>query len=72
MTQLMVLGTEGGLSAEHGLLGRTRGLPEPQTSISSPEIWYPGLGKGEKEGLCASVVILKNFSIFDEDIKSLI
>ena len=27
-----------------------------------PEIWYPGLGKGEKKGLCAFVSILKNFS----------
>ena len=50
----------------------TEGLSEPRTSTSFPEIWYPGLGKGEKEGLCASVGILKNFSIFDEDIKSLI
>ena len=30
----------------------TEGLPEPQTSTSFPEIWYPGLSKGEKEGLC--------------------
>ena len=29
----------------------TEGLPEPRTS-SFPEIWYPGLGKGEKKGLC--------------------
>ena len=41
----------------------TEGLPEPRTSTSFPEIWYPGLGKGEKEGLCAFVGILKNFSI---------
>ena len=27
-----------------------------------PEIRYPRLGKGEKEGLCAFVGILKNFS----------
>ena len=25
--------------------------PEPRTSTSFPEIQYPGLGKGEKEGL---------------------
>ena len=25
---------------------RTKGLPEPQTSTSFPEIWYPGLGRG--------------------------
>ena len=41
----------------------TKGLPDPQTSTSFPEIWYPGLGEGEKEGLCASVGILKDFSI---------
>ena len=41
----------------------TKGLPGPQTSTSFPELQYPGLGKGEKEGLCASVGILKDFSI---------
>ena len=41
----------------------TKGLSEPQTSISFPEIRYPGLGRGEKEGLCAVVGILKNVSI---------
>ena len=71
MTQLMVLGTEGGLSAEHGLLGRTRGLPEPQTSISSPEIWYPRPGKGGKKGLCVCGC-LKGLWDFKEDIKSLL
>ena len=30
----------------------TEGLPEPRTSTSFAEIRYPGLGKGEKEGLC--------------------
>ena len=41
----------------------TKGLPEPRTSTSFPEIWNPGLGKGEKEELCAFVGVLKNFSI---------
>ena len=41
----------------------TEGLPEPRTSTSFPEIQYPGLGKWEKEGLCAFVGIPKNFSI---------
>ena len=50
----------------------TEGLPEPWTSTSFPEMRYPGLGRGEKEGLCASVGILKDFSIFNEDIKSLL
>ena len=49
VTQLMVLGTET--------------LPEPWTSTSFPEIRYPRLGKGEKEGLCAFVGILRDFSI---------
>ena len=39
------------------------GLPESWTSIFFPEIRYSGLGKGEKEGVCAFVGILKNFSI---------
>ena len=42
---------------------RTKGLPEPWTSTSFPEIQYPGLVKGEKEGLRAFVGILKSFSI---------
>ena len=31
---------------------RTEGLPEPWISTYFPEIRYPGLDKGEKEGLC--------------------
>ena len=42
---------------------RTKGLPKPWTSTSFPEIQYPRLGKGEKEGLCVFVGILKDFSI---------
>ena len=42
---------------------RTKGMPEPRTSTSFPEIRYPRLGKGEKEELCAFVDILRNFSI---------
>ena len=41
---------------------RMEGLPEPRTSTSFPEIWYPRLGKGEKERLCVFVGILNNFS----------
>ena len=40
-----------------------RMVPEPQTSISFPEIQYPRLDRGEKEGLCVFVGILKDFSI---------
>ena len=56
-----------GLTGDHGgdtVDGpRTEGLPEPRTPTSFPEIQYPGLGKRKKEGLCAFVGILKNFSI---------
>ena len=31
---------------------RTKGLPEPWTSTSFPEIQYPRMGKGEEAGLC--------------------
>ena len=41
----------------------TKGLSEPQTSISFPEIRYPGLGRGRKDGLCAFVGILRDFGI---------
>ena len=41
----------------------TEGLPEPWTSASFPEITVPWAGQREKEGLCAFVGILKNFSI---------
>ena len=40
----------------------TKGLPESRTSTSFPEIWYPGLGRGEKEGLCEFEGILNGFS----------
>ena len=53
-------GDQGG-NTEEG--ARTQGLLELWTSTSFPEMWYPRLGKGEKEGLCAFVGILKNFSI---------
>ena len=42
---------------------RTKRLPEPQTSTSFPEIQHPRQVKGEKEGLCVFVGILKDFSI---------
>ena len=37
--------------------------PEPQTSTSFPVMWNPRLEQREREGLCASVGILKDFSI---------
>ena len=48
----------------------TEGLPEPRTSTSFPEIWYPGLGKGEKERLC--ICGYSKLEYFNEDVKSLL
>ena len=45
------------------IIGKNRGLPEPQTSISFPEIWYPRPGKGRKEGLRVFVGILRDFEV---------
>ena len=53
------------------IIGKNRGLPEPQTSISSSEIWYPRPGKGGKEGLCVCGYF-KGLWDFNEDIKSLL
>ena len=50
----------------------TEGLWEPQTSTSFPEYGTLDWAEGRKEGLCASVGVLKDFSIFNEDIKSLL
>ena len=47
----------------------TEGLSEPWTYTSFPEIRCPGLGRGRRKD-CAFVGILKDFSIFNEDIKS--
>ena len=55
-------GLTGDHSGDTGEGAGTEGLPEPRTSTSFPEIRCPG-GQREKEGLCASVGILKNFSI---------
>ena len=44
---------------------RTEGMPEPRTSTSFPEIRYPRLGRGRRKD-CASVGILKDFSILME------
>ena len=56
-----------GLTGDHGGdiadSAGTKGLPEPQTSTSFPEIWYPRPGKGGKEGLCVFVGVLRDFGI---------
>ena len=56
-------GLTGDCSGDTADGAQTEGLPEPWTSTSFPEIRYTRLGKGDKEGLCAFVGILKNFSI---------
>ena len=58
-TQLIVLETPGVLPVK--ITGKNQGLPEPQTSF--PEIWYPGLGKAGKEGLCVLLGVLRGFMI---------
>ena len=45
------------------ITGKNQGVPEPRTSISFTEIQYPGLGKGDMEGLCVFVGILRDFRI---------
>ena len=45
------------------ITGKNQGLPEPWTSISFPEIWYPRLGKVGKEGLCVFVGVLRDSGI---------
>ena len=45
-------GLTGDLGSDTADGAGTEGLPEPQTSTSFSEIHYPGLGEGEKEGLC--------------------
>ena len=56
-------GNQGRPASRAWITGKNRGLPEPQTSISCPETWYPGLGKGGKEGLCVFVGVLRDFGI---------
>ena len=71
MKGLLLVGHEkvphgSGLTGDHGSDtadgAGTKGLPEPRTSISFPEIWYPGLGTGRGKD-CTFMGILKNFSI---------
>ena len=45
------------------ITGKKGGLPELWNSVSFTEIWYPGLGKGGKEGLCVFVGVLRDFGI---------
>ena len=56
-----------GLSGDHGGYtadgAGTKGLPEPRTSTSFPEIWYPRLGRGRRKDCVRLWVSLKDFSI---------
>ena len=63
--------TAEGLPAERGLLERTKGLPEPQTSISLPDTRYPGLGTGEGRTVCVCGYS-KGLWDLNEDIKLLL
>ena len=52
------------------ITGKNQELPEPQTSISFPEIRYPGLGKvGEGRIVCVCGCF-KALWDFNEDIQS--
>ena len=63
MTQLMVPGTEGGLPAEHGLLGRTRGYLSHNLLFLFLGYGTPDQAKVGKEGLCVMVGVLRDFGI---------
>ena len=54
-------GTQGRPTSQARITEKNQGLPEPQTSISFPEMQYPGLGKGGKVGLCAFMGVLRDF-----------
>ena len=54
-----------------GITGKNRGLPEPQASISFPEIGTQDWTKGERRTVCVHGC-LKGLWDFNEDIKSLV
>ena len=56
-------GNRGKPTSQALVTGKNQGLPEPQTSISFPEIQYPRPGKGGKEALCVFVGVLRDFGI---------
>ena len=63
MTQLMVLGTKGGLPAKHGLLGRTRGYLSHGLLFLLLRYSAPDWAEVGKEGLCVFVGVLRDFGI---------
>ena len=58
----MVLGTEGGLRAEHGLLGRTGGYLSHRFLFLFLRNGAPDWAKGEKKD-CVSVGVLRDFGM---------
>ena len=71
MTQLMVLGTEGGLPAEHRLLGRTGGYLSHGLLFLFLRYSTPDWAEGEGGTVCICGYS-KGLYYFNEDIKSLL
>ena len=68
MTELMLLGTEGGLPAEHGFLGRAGGYLSHVLLFLFLRYGTPDRAKGGGKELC----VFKGLWDFNEDIKSLL
>ena len=69
--QLMVLGVQGGLPAEHGLLGRTRGyLSQGLLFLFLRYGTLDWAKEGRKD--CVCIWVFKGLWDFNEDIKSLL
>ena len=64
-------GNYGRPASQVRITGKNWGLPEPQMSISFPEIQYSRLGKAGKEGLCV-MWVFKGLWDFNAGIKSLL
>ena len=60
--QLMVLGTEGGLPAEHGLLGRTRGYRSHGILFLFLRYGTQDQAKGQRKD-CVFLGVLRDFGI---------
>ena len=56
-------GNPGRSASQAQITGKNRELPEPWTFISFPEIQYPRLVRGGKEGLYVFVGILRDIGI---------
>ena len=71
VTQLVVPGTEGGLTAEQGLLGRARGYLSHGLLFLFLRYSTPGPQRGEGRTVCVCGCF-KELWDFNEDIKSLL